>query len=224
MTHFTIQKIARSSSTSGFSRVGRLLSFCSVDKTFINVYLQFVELINSYYMHTSVWRVMGMSTQTAKVCLKLGHLEVEYEGESSFLEEGIFNLLNRVADFYKENGKAIPTNNSGLYESKSVSTSAKSDIDFSTTTIAAHLKAETGTELAIAAAAHLTFVKSKDKFTRKELLDEMQEAPTYYKTSYSSNLTKTLESLIKSKRFHQNGKDMYALAPQERQSLEAKLA
>jgi arginine repressor len=86
------------------------------------------------------------------------------------------------------------------------------------------LNAQSGTELAIAAAGHLTFVKNKDKFTRKELLEEMQQAPSYYKSTYSNNLSRTLDTLIKSKRFHQNGKDVYALSPQERQSLEAKLA
>ena len=95
---------------------------------------------------------------------------------------------------------------------------------FSTNTIAAHLNASTGAELAIAAAAHLAHAKKKDTFTRQEINAEMKSATTYYNANMSTNLTKTLNTLIKNKRLNQVTKGVFALSAGEKKSLESKLA
>jgi hypothetical protein len=99
-----------------------------------------------------------------------------------------------------------------------------SSLDYSTNTIAAHLNANSGPELVIAAAAHLAHVKKKDTFTRQEIHDEMKGATTYYKANMSTNLTKSLNTLVKNKRLNQVTKGMFALSATEKKALEGKLA
>jgi hypothetical protein len=88
----------------------------------------------------------------------------------------------------------------------------------------AHLGATSGPELAIAAAARLTFVKKQDKFTRREIDTEMKSATTYYSKNMSSNLSSSLTTLVKGKRLNQIEKDVYALSANEKATLEVKLA
>src|SRR5271169_3191471 len=112
-----------------------------------------------------------MTDKIAKIRLKLGHLEFDYEGDAAFLEEGIFNLLEKTADFYGANQGSIaaasePPVTTGLGSGNG----SAATLEHSTTTIASHLGAKSGTELVIAVAAHLALAQARGKFTRKELL------------------------------------------------------
>jgi hypothetical protein len=93
-----------------------------------------------------------------------------------------------------------------------------------TDTIANILGAKSGSDLVMAAAAHLHFVKKKPTFTRKEIIAEM--APAHWKGSYrGSNLTTYLDGLRGRKdRLRLVSKDTYALSNKEKQALEARLA
>ena len=163
-----------------------------------------------------------MSNETAKIRLKMGQFEIEYEGKESFLKDELLNLTEKVLSLYAENKELIPAEPAA--QLSSVAGAQGNGLEHSTNTIAAHLKASTGPDLAIAAAAHLALVKRKDKFTRKEINDEMKEATTYYKDSMSSNLSKSLNTLVKDKWLNQVAKGSYALSAHEKKSLEAKLA
>ena len=163
-----------------------------------------------------------MGNDTAKFRFKIGQLEVEYEGSEIFIKDGLINLMKKAMSFYSENKDQIPTGTATKGES--VTGTQPGNLNHSTNTIAAHLGGNTGPELAIAAAAHLLLVKGKSKFSRKEINDEMKEATTYYKSSMSSNLSKTLNTLVKGKRFNQVSKDTYSLPANENRSIEARLA
>lgn len=167
---------------------------------------------------------MKMSDGTAKIRLKIGQLEVEYEGAISFLNEGIFNLMEKLVGFYNDHKSAIPVEPPTANTNGGRQAGLNNDLDHSTNTIAAHLEATSGTELVIAAAARLSLLKKKGTFTRKEINDEMKSAATYYKESMTGNLTKSLDTLLKNKRLNQSAKDTYALSASERKALEAKLA
>jgi len=163
-----------------------------------------------------------MSNGTAKIRLKIGGLEIEYEGKESFLKDELFNTIKKALSIYAENKDVIPAEPAA--QSGAGAAARPGGFDHSTNTIAAHLGVSTGPELAMAAAAHLALVKCKDKFARKEINDEMKGATTYYKTSMSANLSKSLDTLVKSKRLNQVAKGNYALSASEKKSLEAKLA
>ena len=163
-----------------------------------------------------------MTTDAAKIRLKLGQIEIEYEGRDSFLKDDLFNFVERCLSLYEKNKTLIESEPPA--PAAQAPTQKLGSIDYSTNTIAAHLGVSTGPDLAIAAAAHLMMVKGQDKFTRKDINDEMKQATTYYKSSMSSNLTKSLDTLVKAKRLNQVSKDVYALSASEVKTLEPKLA
>ena len=51
----------------------------------------------------------------------------------------------------------------------------------------------------------------------------MKAAKSYFRSSYSNNLTTTLRALVKSKKFNELGEDAFTLSEKEARSLEAKL-
>lgn len=167
-----------------------------------------------------------MDADVAKIRVKMGAIEIEYEGKASFLESGLQNILNGLAAFHSNhqeiitsrdveqtpNGEALERTASGL------------SLEMSTNSLAAHLGASKGSELIIAAAAHLTFVAKRDTFTRQELLDEMKSATTYFTPNVRSNLSSMLDNLQKAKRLNQPRTGVFALGANERTSLEARLA
>ena len=163
-----------------------------------------------------------MAAETAKIRLKLGSMEIEYEGTEAFLRDELFNLLEKAASFVAEHGLSSDVD-PPLREA--ANGKATADFDHSTSAMAAHLGGGgTGTELIMAAAAHLTFAQKKEKFTRREINNEIRSAHPFYKDSMTSNLSKSLNSLVRVKRLNPIGRDTYSLSAGERTAVGAKLA
>lgn len=159
-----------------------------------------------------------------KVCMKAGALEVEYEGQSDFLNENFFSLFEKFVDITKKNPK-ITEMPQGAAGSNNSSSDPAELAEMSTNTIATILQAKTCGGLAMAAAARLGVVEAKPKFKRQEIIDEMKTATTFYRNTYSGgNLTSALGTLVKGKRLLLQGTDEYALSAQELKELGDKLA
>lgn len=165
-----------------------------------------------------------MSNDIAKIRLKIGQLEVEYEGRASFLQDEIFSLMKRLIGFYSEHKASIPATPLPAQTNDASSREPLGNLDHSTNTIAAHLDVKKGSDLVIAAAAHLGLVKKKDTFKRHEINNEIKGATSYYKASMSTNLSKLLNTLVKGKRLNQTTKGVFALSASEKKALETKLA
>lgn len=159
---------------------------------------------------------------TSKIRIKMGAIEIEYEGSEQFLKDELPELLSAVSNLYKASAPLMEANNSatGLDAGSGKST----EVVGTTGTLAAALGGGSGPDLAMTAAARLTFVLGKDKFARKEILDEMKSASSYCKPSYISNLTKILSGLVKDKKLMESAKNTYSLSADSRTSLGAKLA
>ncbi len=162
----------------------------------------------------------------SKIRIKVGSMELEYEGDPAFLDGGIEKLFVTMADLA---GKVpdeparsfeMPSEKSGSDKSSLGNT----DLSFSTNTIAAHLNSSSGPDLVICAIAQLELVQDKASSTRSEILTEMKNATTYYKETYSKNLTTSFETLLRNKRINQIVKGTYSLSANERKDLEAKVA
>lgn len=165
-----------------------------------------------------------MNAEEAKIRLKIGAIEIDYEGRASFLKDDLINLLGKVVAFYADHKSAIPTSEPIEQVQAAKPRGVPIDLDQSTNTIAARLGGTSGSDLVIAAAAYLTFVKKQDTFTRAEVLAEMKAVTTYYTKFMSTNFSKMLSSLVKVKRLNQVASGSYALSAAERTAVEAKLA
>ena len=161
---------------------------------------------------------------TSKIRIKLGQIEVEYEGSEEFIKQGLLDIIQTITDLTKTANLNLSPVSSTPRTLDTTPSSKSPVIQMSASTIAAKLKCTSGTDLAVAAAASLTLVKNQDTFTRQQILDEMKTATAYYKNSYMGNLTQNLTSLIKSGKLLERSTDQYALPAEVKADLESRLA
>jgi hypothetical protein len=105
---------------------------------------------------------------TTKIKIKLGPIEVDYEGSEEFLRSELPELLRVVTTLHQSRG----------FAQDDISTPGASPVaaavpaalpDVTTATIATRIKAETGAELALAAAMRLVLL-GKTTFNRGHIL------------------------------------------------------
>jgi hypothetical protein len=159
---------------------------------------------------------------TSKIKIKMGAIEIEYEGSESFLKEELPALLTAVSDLYKSSAPLIEASNLAPETTAQSITTKK--IEGTTATLAAKLGGSTGPDLLMSAAARLHFVLGKERFHKKELSDEIKSANNYFKTSYASNLVSLLSGLVKSGRLMEPSKDNYSLSVDSLKNIGSQLA
>ncbi|HKP11749.1 MAG TPA: hypothetical protein VJZ91_06545 [Blastocatellia bacterium] len=165
----------------------------------------------------------------AKVRIKAGPVEFEYEGETELGLADIKDLFTHIETLFKvpvlaEGGQAhvasapLPAGNGA-----GVSTLLSSGQKLHINSIATKLGTKTGPELAVAAAASLQIFEQKETFTRTELLEAMKKATMHYKDTMSGNLTSIIKSLLGPK-LNQISDGVYSLTAEAYQDLVGKLA
>ena len=162
----------------------------------------------------------------SRIRIKIGALEVEYEGEEDYLKDGLLDFLKSVVDLAEvseftdfsgegqgEEGDSQPP----IPQPKGISHLAPE-------TIAAKLNTKTGSDLVLAAAAYLKFTQGLGNFTRQQILEAMKEATGYYKGSMSNNLTRYLGSLVKRGRLNALANGKYSISAPTEKELRANIA
>lgn len=157
---------------------------------------------------------------------KFGSTEIEYEGSEDFLKTELPQLLQVLSESLGKiapaPGVSPPSNNGNGTDA--ASPSAPGTLEMSTGNIAAKLGCKSGSDLAIAACAHLTLVVGQEVFERKDILEDMKTATAYYEENHSKNLSTTLTSMVKGDKLVERSKNKFAMQASERQRIEAKLA
>jgi|SRR5208337_3394125 len=153
----------------------------------------------------------------SRIRIKVGQMEVEYEGSEAFIKQELLDFVEKVSAL-RTTLPGGETRDSGGVETLAVKLSTKS--------IAGMVECKTGRDLVLSAAAHFTFSRATETFTRQQLLTEMQTAGGgYYKKSYSNNMTKYLDGLVKDGDLNEGSPHgTYSLSPGTRKTLEAQLA
>ena len=154
----------------------------------------------------------------------MGSIEVDYEGSEDFLREELPDLLAAVSELYQAKER-IGRNESSTSDSEEEQDGAGPDeVSRTTRTIAAKLGVSSGPELILAAAARRSFVLGKHSSTRRDLLEEMQTASTYYRVNYRKNMTQNIQALIKADKLVETAKETYSLSATTSEELKIKLA
>jgi hypothetical protein len=161
-----------------------------------------------------------MAGTEASIRIKLGQIEIDYQGDASFLKKDLLDTVKDLLELQKKYPAVAPSSDSA----GGAGAKGSSKIEHSTDTIATMLGASSAPDLALAAAAHMHFTKGKQKFTRQEIIAEMRTAPGHFKESYMNNLSYYLKTLTKKDRLRFVGGSTYALSNKERLALEVKLA
>ena len=159
-----------------------------------------------------------------KIRVRVGDTEVEYEGDASYLKEGLPKLLKEMMSSKEPVStelKGSPKGDDGRRKDP-----GGAAIDLKGMTVASickKLDAKSGPDVACGAAAYLQFVRNTDTYSRKELSDNMKLATGYYKSSHFNNLTTSLERLVKEDALREtHGK--YTLSATKRDELKAVLS
>jgi hypothetical protein len=159
-----------------------------------------------------------------KVKIRVGEVEIDYEGDATFLKD---ELLKVCTELGKLNEHA-PASRSALHsqhrKTREEHAGGETVSKHSTVTIATLLKAETGPDLVMVAAAYLHFSEGKLEFTRAQILTAMKTAVGYWHENYSGNLTTSLTGLTKTDKLRVVKENTYSLPAKESKRLEAELA
>ncbi len=159
----------------------------------------------------------------SKIRIKMGAIEVEYEGSEAFLKEELPKFLAAVSDLYVKSGSVSPPGIPETPQPQSDSSQGSTVLEMTTASIASKLGVNSGPQLVLAAAAHLRFVKGLDKFPRKQLTEQMRSASSFFKESYVSNLSKTIKTLMKENKLNEPSNEVYALTHASEQDLRSRL-
>lgn len=161
---------------------------------------------------------------STKVKIKIGSVEVEFEGSEEFLKSELIKLATSVSELSKESGMVTPP---GKIESsnqeKGKIAPEKTKIQWSIGYMASKLNCNTCSCLIKAACAHITFVAKQPSFTRKEIHDQMKKAKNHYKVNYSKNLSYYLKTLLDNDELNESVSNTYALTQKCRKELETQL-
>jgi hypothetical protein len=152
--------------------------------------------------------------------LKIGPVEVEYEGDEPPTKEELLELAAAAAHVY--NDRAL-----GRRRRTSRGMSIQGDglrVLGSTASIAERLNCVSGPELVVAAAARLTFVDGEEWFEPAQLLEEMKKATAHYDQEYRDTLLQDLGGLVKSGKLVEVAENLFALSPTMRRELQQALA
>ena len=156
----------------------------------------------------------------AKLRIKTGTAEVEFEGSEDFLKNELPEILKAMLELRSRSGEGFESEDEG----GKVPKKGQHNTVLSTSTAAAKLGAKSGSDLVLAAAAALVIGGGKESFTRAELLSAMQSAKSYYKTTFRSNLSNYITTLIRSQDLLDHGGEKYGLHDRKQKELEKSLA
>ena len=161
---------------------------------------------------------------SSRVRIKMGQVEVEYEGDAQFLKDELPALLDSVSKLYRE-ARSLNGDDDALDVPGPETPGAPKLHGVGTTNnIAAKIGAGSGSDLVLAAAARLTLGAGKPTFSRQALLEEMKTATSYFNKNYANNLSKYLTALVKAAKLMETAKDTYALSATALAEIEAKIA
>jgi len=159
----------------------------------------------------------------SKIRIKMGEVEVEFEGTESFLKIELKELLAGVLELHK---KADLKSTTLPVSAKETTASPSTEVAFSGTTnsVAAKLGSKTGPDLIIAAITRGTLLSDQETCNRNTIIKEMQAGTSYYKKGYLSNLTASLKGLLKDQKIREISTGVYALSASELHRVKGLLA
>lgn len=157
----------------------------------------------------------------SRIRIKLGGIEVEYEGEHDFLEQDLLGLIKdlmAVAPQLQPSRSDAPTRGDEVDKA-----GEKPPATGTVSTFAAKLKVTSGADLIIAALFQARTVDELVSLKRRELLSRMKSATAYYKSTYSANLSSYLKTLVKAGDINEVSAEEYAISPSKMTDLESRL-
>ena len=153
----------------------------------------------------------------SKIRIRLGTVEIEYEGEHSFLASDLLPMVEKLLALSPRSFERSARDPGSPAAQEPASTGTLN-------TLAAKLKVASGPELIVASLYHLSRADGRETATRQEILARMRTAASYYKATFNNNMSSYLEKLVKANKIRETAANLYSLATSTIEELEAKLA
>lgn len=154
--------------------------------------------------------------------ISVGQVALEYEGDEAFFSKDVAAF---VESFLEKVGNVVvtPPPAQGANGGSATSQRKSNGQRHSTNTVAKLLDVKTGPDLILAAVAKKILVDGEDTVSRQTISSEMRGATSYYKKTYTSNLSAYLDNLTKADSLRLISEGVYGLPAKMRESLEPKL-
>lgn len=157
----------------------------------------------------------------SKIKIKMGLVEIEYEGSSSFLKEELIDLVESVSRLYQENKSSLEPG--GGYGEDSIQSGSGNVgvIKGSSNEIAKKMSVKNGTDLIFACCVKLLFVNGVDTFNYNEIRNEMVSATNYVNAIMKKNFAANLKSLVKQDKISELGSKKYSIPAKEQEKVKS---
>jgi len=149
----------------------------------------------------------------ARVKLKYGEIELEYDGPEDFLKTELASLISAVSSL-----RAVAPHKKGAGDSGTGDIGGETSVS----TIAQQLDVKSGSDLIMAAALSLAR-SGKQNFSKKDLRACMRQAAVYWKAAYASNFDTYVTRLVKKGRLNHTGGTNHSLPADELKTLNLKI-
>jgi hypothetical protein len=156
---------------------------------------------------------------TAKFRMQVRGVQIEWEGEASFLKDEIPTIVEKVVNAVRQ----LPDHDASENESASAE-SKKTSRKFTTATMASKTKPESASQLFITALAKLQLSDGLDPASRNRIHDEMKTVSSVYNPNMLGNLTKTIKLLMDNGSINEPATGEYSLSPAKLAELKAKVS
>jgi len=161
----------------------------------------------------------------SKIRIKMGTIEIDYEGTEEFIKDDLLKLLSSISEIFNKitSVEQEPKGGGGLGDIDKKRKPIMSVTLSSISDFAAKLECKSAPNLIVAACAYLTFKVGAQSCTRKQISDEMKNATAYFGKNYLRNLSKDLKRLVANNKLSEQAKDVYALKAEYLGELRKKL-
>lgn len=158
-----------------------------------------------------------------RVRIKLGSVEVEYEGCGEFARSGVLDLLRDALALAPNSGKGLGADVDGAFiEPQAFGDGEHSSVTVAT--IAAHFEPQGAQDLVLCALAKLQVLEGASQASKEDIWECMKGATGYFKASMSKNFPRDLGRMVKGKKINEVATNEYSLTAATRKELEARVA
>jgi hypothetical protein len=159
---------------------------------------------------------------TGKFSLKVGNVEIGWEGEAAFLQSDLPELISVLLEAIAANSSE--TSNGEISNAASIGPSEpKMGKTFTTGSIAAKYQPKSASDLFKIALYKLHDSDGLETATRSQIHDEMKQAPKFYKRSMLNNLSNTIDTLLAQGEINEPSSGYYALSHDTHEVIEARV-
>lgn len=159
----------------------------------------------------------------SRVHFRCGDLEIDYEGDQTFVQNGLPDLVADLLELSKQAPSGLDRSGAA-HRPDAAGGDGLSSTNLTIGTIAAHLQPEGPQDLILCAFAKLQIIDRKETVQRAEVSSEMKNASTYFNASMAKNLPRDLSRMVKSKKINEVSNETYSLTAATKQELESKIA